>query len=165
MAKITHARLQEVLTYDRVTGLFHWKVASNNFIKVGAVAGNLTARGYIEIQIDGKAYRAHNLAWFYVTGEWPRLEVDHRNTDQADNTWSNLREATRSQQCANRSTPRNNKLGVKGVSLHKATGKYIAQIGINGKRKHLGLFKTIPEAAAAYEKAAIAAWGEFARTV
>ena len=34
-----------------------------------------------------------------------------------------------------------NSSGYTGVSYHKASGKYCVQININGKRKHLGLFK------------------------
>ena len=41
----------------------------------------------------------------------------------------------------------------KGVSFHKATNKWVAQITINGKRKHIGLFKTELEAHNAYRKA------------
>jgi hypothetical protein len=161
---VTHSRLLELLEYDQFSGQFRWRVWLNGFVKIGDVAGYPTSRGYIAIQIDGRAYQAHNLAWLYMTGEWPDPEVDHHDLDGANNAWSNLRKATRTQQCANRRTQRNNKSGAKGVSLHKATGKYIAQIGINGKRKHLGLFETIQEAAGAYEKAAIEAFGEFART-
>ena len=34
-----------------------------------------------------------------------------------------------------------NKSGYTGVSFHKASGKYVAQISFGGKRKHLGLFE------------------------
>jgi len=40
-----------------------------------------------------------------------------------------------------------------GVHWHKARKKYIAEVNIGGKKKHLGLFKTVPEAKAAYDKA------------
>lgn len=36
---------------------------------------------------------------------------------------------------------RKNKSGFTGVSFHKASGKYCAQISFNNKRKHLGLFE------------------------
>jgi hypothetical protein len=162
--RVSHDRLKELLSYDPETGIFRWVVSTNNFIKVGAPAGNVTASGYVNIQIDGKDYRAHNLAWLYMTGEWPRLEIDHRDVDSANNAWSNLREATRTQQGVNQRTRKDNKLGVKGVCPYRDGKRYVAQIRIGGKTKHLGLFQTIQEAASAYERAAIDAWGEFART-
>ena len=40
-----------------------------------------------------------------------------------------------------------------GVDIHKTTGKFRAQIRVDSKRIHLGLFKTVNEAMAAYRKA------------
>jgi len=37
-----------------------------------------------------------------------------------------------------------------GVCFHKASGKYVAQCGVNGKRKHLGLFTDPNKAYRAY---------------
>lgn len=53
--------------------------------------------------------------------------------------------------------------GVKGVSWHRASGKYTAQIQANGRKTYLGTFDTIAEAAAAYERAAREQHGSFAR--
>lgn len=53
-------------------------------------------------------------------------------------------------------------LASKGVSFHKRNKKYQSQIKINGKRKHLGSFKTEAEAAEAYMKAARKHYGELA---
>jgi len=40
-----------------------------------------------------------------------------------------------------------------GVCFHKASGKFVAQLNINGKRKHLGLFNTVEEAFQVYKLA------------
>jgi len=40
-----------------------------------------------------------------------------------------------------------------GICWDKETGKYMAQISINGKAKKIGRFKTVPEAKASYNKA------------
>ncbi len=89
------------------------------------------------------------------------LDVDHENLNRADNRGDNLREATRSQNNANTTVRKHNKLGVKGVSVK--CGKYVAHIKINGKKNHLGTHDTIEAAAAAYSKAANDNHGEFAR--
>lgn len=47
----------------------------------------------------------------------------------------------------------------KGVSLHKAARKWVAEITIDRKKKYLGLFPNAVEAARAYDAAAIAAFG------
>jgi hypothetical protein len=43
--------------------------------------------------IDGKQQRVHRLIWLYMTGEWPKDQIDHINNVKHDNRWKNLREA------------------------------------------------------------------------
>jgi DUF971 family protein len=98
-----------------------------------------------------------------MTGEWPKMLVDHKDGNRRNNRWDNLREATPTQNMVNSKTRVTNKLGVKGVRLHE-TGKYQVRLGIGNMRyKHIGLYATIEEARAAYKEAAIARNGEFAR--
>jgi hypothetical protein len=47
--------------------------------------------------------------------------------------------------------------------LHKETGKWEARIWTGSRDRHLGYFRSLEEAAAAYDKAALEQWGEFAR--
>ena len=99
-SQLTVERLRELLSYDPATGKFLWRVG-RQCMRAGAVAGATEVQGYRVIKIDGKIYKAHRLAWLYVTGEWPPEEIDHKNTDPQDNVWSNLRLATHSQNQAN----------------------------------------------------------------
>lgn len=46
---------------------------------------------------------------------------------------------------------RNNTSGIKGISWHKASGKWCAYTTINKKRKWLGLFNEIIEAIRAHK--------------
>ena len=63
----------------------------------------------------------------------------------------NLRLATVQENNHNISTSnKNNASGLRGVCWHKFSGKWRAQIKINGNIKHLGLFNTSDEASEAY---------------
>lgn len=88
---------------------------------------------------------------------------DHINGNTLDNRRQNLRQATNKQNSRNQRKSRANTSGFKGVTLHRETGKWRAQIRIDGKMRHLGLFDEAREAAIAYNEAAIAHYGEFAR--
>lgn len=92
----------------------------------------------------------------FLTG-WPL--VDHINGDGLDNRRANLRPATASQNCGNRPQLNdNNTSGFKGVTRHRSS-RWIARCaGV-----HVGVFDTAEDAALAYDAAAIARWGEFAR--
>lgn len=100
---------REVLDYNPLTGLFKWKSRQiyrgrfthirNNFPTVGALSKK---DGYIRIQFGGRPELAHRIAWLWMTGEWPKQDIDHINRKRADNRWHNLRELSRSKNCRNR---------------------------------------------------------------
>jgi hypothetical protein len=48
------------------------------------------------------------------------------------------------------------------VTWHKLTSKWVAQIQLNGKNNHIGLFSTALEAAHAYDQKAFELFGLFA---
>lgn len=160
--------LKALLNYDSATGLFSWKVSRGRYARPGLAAGTLhkvkrSNSPYIRIKIDGRSYLAHRLAFLYMTGKWPDAEPDHISTDTTDNRWENLREATSSQNQANRKVRRDNKLGIKGVHYCKRDKRFIATFQINGRQKRLGGFKTAEEAQSAYAFAVQSHFGEFAR--
>jgi len=66
-------------------------MASRIFSRIGTPAGTQRPDGFIEIEIDGRNYLAHDLAILYVTGQWPTGEVEHINGNRADNRFANLR--------------------------------------------------------------------------
>lgn len=93
----------------------------------------------------------------------PGQTTDHRNLDGLDNRHINLRLCTNSQNVANSRKRANCTSQFKGVSWHKATRKWRAQIKVNGRKKHLGGFADEHEAARVYNVAARKYFGEFAR--
>ncbi len=161
---ITADRLRELVNYDPETGLFTWLKPCGRWDRIpsGSIAGTAHNAGYWQINLDGRLYLAHRLAVLYVTGSWPSNLIDHENLNRSDNRWTNLRHATHSQNHMNSKVYANNALGVKGVSLHR-DGKFVAQIQRSGSSRHLGLFSTVAEAKAAYDKAATEDFGKFAR--
>jgi hypothetical protein len=77
--------------------------------------------------------------------------VDHRDGDNTNNAWLNLREATNAQNGQNQmQAQKGSTSGYLGVNWDKAKGKWLARIGLNGKSKNLGRFDTPEEAHAAY---------------
>lgn len=162
---ITQSRLKEVLFYDPETGDWFWIVdrrGRGGRAKAGTKAGAISNKGYLIIGIDGKRYSGHRLAFLYMTGNWPKDNIDHEDLDRADNRWDKIREASFAENRVNSGPSRNNKLGVKGVRS-RSNGKFLAEITINRKSKYLGTFDNIDDAASAYIKAAKEQYGEFAR--
>ena len=87
--RVTHARLCELLHYDPETGEFRWLKPVTRWIRPGDLAGTVD-QGYRRITIKGRHYRAHHLAWFYMTGEWCPLVIDHRDGDPVKQPFGQL---------------------------------------------------------------------------
>jgi len=153
--------LLELHKYDFETGgITHLKPRSG--IRVGQLAGNKTEGGYFRIKVDNRLYLAHRLMFFVFYGVDPlEYEVDHIDGNKENNKPDNLRLATHSQNQQNSPAYKNNNSGYRGVHWHKQHRKYVAEIQVNKKNHHLGLFKTKEEASLAYQKAASELFGEF----
>lgn len=162
---VDHDELLRILAYDPCTGVFVWKIHAGRSAKPGCLAGSPNDCGYLFITYKRIKYRAHRLAWFYMTGDWPSQIIDHRDLNRGNNSFLNLRIANIVQNNCNRLALASNKLGVKGVSVDPRRGAkpFRACISIADKTKHLGYFATVEHAADAYAKAAYDLHGEFAR--
>ncbi len=158
---MTQEELRRLVEYCPRTGQFFWKVATGSG-SPGKAAGCLCSDGYVRIKVR-KLYLASRLAWFYMTGEWPKEQIDHKNGIKHDNSWRNLREATAGQNIANRGKQSNNRSGFKGVHFCNRNKKWIARIGRDGATHYIGSFDDLEMAARAYADALPRYHGKFAR--
>lgn len=152
MQLITIEELKRQIHYNRETGNFTWLTDSKKGgFKAGRITKSKDVYGYSQISINKKVYKAHRLAWFYVTGEWPKNQIDHINHIRDDNRFSNLIECDNQKNHLNRPMQRNNTTGIVGVNFNK--NSWVASITFEGVRYHLGRFKDRDDAIAARKNA------------
>lgn len=142
---LTQERLKELLDYDPETGIFTWKSLPKGRRQNGYRAGYKEYQGYIIISFRPKRIMAHRLAWLYMTGKWPSGDIDHINLIKDDNRFSNLREATRSQNCMNRGVGRISKSGLKGISWLELRKRWRVRVMLN-RKQYCRIFKSLDEA-------------------
>lgn len=162
---MTQDELKSILRYEPETGLFYWRVSYSRAVKIGSVAGTRWKSPknrvtYLRIQIKGKVYRAHRLAFLYKTGKIPKI-IDHDDGDGLNNAWNNLKDATNEQNLHNAKISSTNTSGVKGVYWNKREGKWYARVAHSGKRYHCGCFDTLDDAKLAVQTKRATLHGEF----
>lgn len=119
----------------------------------------------------GKFYAVRNRRVAERENGLPRLQymhslitgfdlTDHCDGDGLNNVRANLRMATSAQNNMNRRP--SSGCGYKGVTFDKARNSFLAAIKVDGKRKFLGRFHDVEEAARTYDIAAGEIFGEFA---
>lgn len=144
-------QLKQILDYNPDTGVFTWKISLSKNVPIGQIAGYRRPDGYIQVGILGKSWLAHRLAWLWVYGEFPSLDVDHIDGDPSNNKIENLRVVPHiNNQQNQRRASKNNKSGFLGVSKDKYS--FRAKICVNKKIVCLGSFKTPEEAHEVYIK-------------
>jgi hypothetical protein len=151
---LTQERLKELLNYDSATGIFTWKIKTVK-TNIGEIAGSITHNGYIRIGVDYRDYLAHQLAWLFHYGEFPKITIDHIDRKTSNNKISNLRIITKSENMANANIRIDNKSGHKGVRFNKKDNKWRSKISKEGKEIYLGSFSNIEDAIAVRKKAEI----------
>jgi len=137
-AALSLVKLKSLVKYNPDTGCFSRKRDFRG-IKAGDNIGKLRVNGYICVNLVCERYYAHRLAFFYMTGRWPK-EVDHINHDKTDNRWINLREASSQENSKNVPISIRNKSGVVGVTFAESSSKWFACCRADGKTKYLGIF-------------------------
>lgn len=115
-------------------------------------------RSTVDNNMRDKTIRMHDLI-MNPTGD---CIVDHIDHNTLDNRKLSLRIVTKSQNQMNCRMYKNNKSGIIGVYWHKLSMKWRAQIVVNKKPMHLGLFTNIKDASKARKKAEGKYFGEYA---
>jgi hypothetical protein len=104
--------------------------------------------GYNTIRVNKKLIRRHRIIAFCFIGlniDEPTEIIDHEDRNKLNNAVNNLRIVTQQENCYNRNA--------KGYTWIKEKGKWLAQITINGKKKHLGYFDDEESASKVYQEA------------
>jgi len=162
----TPQELREFLRYEPKTGKLFWKPRDVSFFKTDRACNSWNAKyenkealtacksgGYRHGCILSRQHLAHRVAWALHHGVWPSDQIDHINGDTADNRILNLRVVTPQENQMNTKMRRNNTSGVMGVGWRNDMAKWAANIQIEGRRKHLGLFEDKSDAIAARSEA------------
>ena len=119
--------------------------------------------GYIRCRVNKKSLLVHRIIYAMFNGDvMPEHDVDHVDRDKLNNRIENLRPATRGQNVVNSKVRSDNPYGYKGVTYHKASGKYAAQTMKDQVRIHIGLFDTPEQAATAYNQKIEELFGDYA---
>lgn len=126
-------------------GAFNWHVTSGGYAAKSCSRSRGARKVYMHRFLMPSAGEHH---------------IDHVNGDKLDNRLANLRVATCSENLMN-AGPRLHSSKFKGV--HMGPFGWVAQVRVNGKTRHLGLFDTEESAATARDFAAMESYGRFAR--
>jgi hypothetical protein len=135
-------------------------VKKSNRVHIGDRAGSFNQYGYRIIRLDKTNIMESRLAYFYMNGVWPDYEIDHRNRDNGDNRWENLRAATKSQNAANRIRPNKRNLP-RGVYYTPNRKKFSARSFVGSKTHYLGTFDNPEAASEAYINFVMNHFGEY----
>ena len=137
MIKLTQELLRERLHYDPDTGIFIWKIIQRS-TRIGKRAGGIWSSKkyscrYRKINLYGRSYREHRLAYLYMTGEWPKDQVDHIDRDGENNIWSNLRQCDQLGNMKNLGKYKSNSSGLTGLSRCKRDNVWRSYVYVEGK--------------------------------
>lgn len=110
--------------------------------------------GYVLIGLLGhRLFRSH-IVWFLEKGFWPRLKMDHKNTDRLDDRINNLRDVPQKWNNQNlREAQKNSRSGLLGAYWDPVRNVWFSTIKVEGRTKALGRYQTALAAHKAYVRA------------
>jgi len=169
MMEITKELLHQKYSYcpiDIARPLVHKNGSGKT--KRGDPAGALV-QSYYRINVEGRTISTHRAVWLYKhlgcykDSEIPPI-LDHINMNKQDNRYENLRPVSSNFNNFNIRKREGGSSNYRGVSWVKREKKWVAQIKVGGKSRHIGIFPGTPEgevaAALAWDRAAFEVYGE-----
>lgn len=150
MKIITTSKGHEILVDDQdyeLLSMMNWHVKGN---------------GYAVMNWGGKMRLQRTMHRLILGVYDTNVIIDHKDRNKLNNTRDNLRICTAKQNARNRKAQIGSTSKYLGVSFFNRDKKWFSHIRINGKSKHLGVFKDEIEAAKCYDKHAAIMYGEFA---
>lgn len=154
------------LAVDLSTGICTWRDATKHHRPlIGREAGSArrnarNGKSYWVIKINGIPYKRSQLVLTIATGVWPTNTVDHIDGNSLNDSASNLRHATVTENAWNhkrRSKQADTPMGVRRLP----SGRFQARIAVNKKQTIVGVFDTQEAAQAAYQQARKENFGAF----
>jgi hypothetical protein len=150
---------KEVVGYEGIYQVSNLgRIKSLKFGKEKILKKTIDNRGYyvvnLHINRKQKTFNVHQIVASSFLNHKPNgyeFVVDHINDDKLNNQVSNLQIVTARFNVFK--TQGKYSSQYKGIYLNKRFNKWLAQIYINGKRKHLGYFTNEYDAHIAYENA------------
>jgi hypothetical protein len=148
----TANRVRDIFEYDPSTGVLKRKISTSSNAKAGCVAGWENSDGYLNVKIDRRTYKVHQIVWLHSYGIWPSGVIDHINRDKKDNRLQNLRDTTVQVNNINKDVRKDSKTGVPNVTWRERDKRYYVACKRDGKQNYGGSFKTFAEAKLFAEK-------------
>ena len=156
--------VNHLLSYDKDTGVLRWKAQGSGGVKAGDALRSKDRDGYLYTTIKRRFCRAHRLAWLLTHGSMPVGQIDHINGIRDDNRLVNLRLASPGENSRNRARQRTSSAPYKGITQIPQTGRWQAQIKMQGRTIYLGQHDTAEAAHLAYCDASKRLHGAFSNT-
>jgi len=160
----THLKVvqQKQLDYQLYSELFYYEDGelyrrkASGSAPSGGRLKSVTSDGYIATRIEGRHVTAHRIIWTMHNHDiHDGMQIDHIDGNRMNNDISNLRCVTHQDNTKNSSLRSDNRSRVVGVSWFKATSRWIVDIGVDGRKKHIGYFINKDDAILARKKAEI----------